>query len=351
MRPVRDRYADRTALASDAWERVIAPVWSSSMSAVIHSADSGDATGLAAALAPFTHPDTVHRAAGELLMVAAHDADLRGVLHEHALTPLAQVLSTRTPTEAQRAGIRGYVVICALGLLMESWRSTARDVDLTGPLESLARALRSPVSPTPLPDERAEHLDEGAVIDTGDALWDAVLRSTLRQVGTNGYEAATVEAIVAEAGCSQTVLFRHYPTKAEAFFDATRRMVGPATELNLAFQQRMAAEHSPGIAEALMLQEFMRPERSVERVIGIEQYRLAWHNPHLRAGLEAEQRVAQDRYLASLGDVPAQEAQARLHMEFALGMGPVLLGQLLPDSRSIPFDVVSVPFLEMDISG
>lgn len=344
VRPVRDRYSDRIQLAHAAWDRVIAPSWSRSMERVLDCATAGDVPALASALAPFLHPDPAHRAAGELLLIAAHDDDVRAVVAAAALRPLEEALD---PAQSRtRAAARSYAVMLALGLMLESWRSTAEGVDITTPLTRLAAVLHEPGEPVSLPPDRATHLDEGPVIDTGDSMWDAVLVATLRQVGTRGYEAATVEAIVSEAGCSQSVLFRRYATKSDAFFDATRRMVGAAMELNVAYQQRVATEHSPGIAEAVMMREFMRAGREVERIISLEQYRLAWHDEQLRAAVAAEQAPVQAAYLASLSHISEDEAQARLHLELAIGMGTVLLSQLVPASWHLPYDAITVPLID-----
>lgn len=344
--PVRDRYPDRLALAAAAWDQALASTWSDTMSAVIDAADAADPRDLAEALQPLLKPAAELRAAGELLLVAAHDEQVRTLVTDLALAPLARSLSPALAGSPERAAVRGYVVMLALGLLLESWRSHAPDVDLAIPLEGLVTVLRAPAASRPLPPDRAAYLDQGPMIDTGDPLWDAVLRATLRQIGTYGYEAATVEAIVSEAGCSETVLFRRYATKADAFLDATRRMVGAATELNVAFQQRMAEEHSPGLSEAIMMREFMLPGREVERVLGLEQYRLSWHDERMRIATEAEQAPIVAGYLESLTHLPAGEALARLHLEFAMGMGTVWLAALLPESWELPYDVVTVPLID-----
>lgn len=346
LTPVRDRYPDRLALAAAAWEQTIGPAWARSISSVIAAADAASSEGLHAALEPFLKPGRLHRAAGELLMVAAHDDAVRTVVAAQAIDPLAPLLDPSAADGPSRRAVRGYAVILALGLLMESWRSHADAVDLAAPVVDVARALRSPGTPRVLPPDSAPYLDEGPRFDTGDPRWDSLLRATLRQVGSRGYEAATVEAIVADAGCSQGVLFRRYRTKAEAFLDATRRMIGAATQLNLDYQQRIAREYSPGVAEAIMLREFMRPGREIERVIGLEQYRLAWWTPSLRAELEAEQAPAQAAYLHSVAHLPSAQALARLHLEFAMGMGPVLLAQLHAAAWQLPLDVVTVPLID-----
>ena len=61
------------------------------------------------------------------------------------------------------------------------------------------------------------------------------------------------------------------------------------------------------------MREFMRPGREVERGIGLEQFRLAWHDERMRIATEAEQVPIVAGYLESLTHLPAGEALARLH--------------------------------------
>ena len=344
-RPVRDRYSTHLQLATAAWEEVIAPVLADSLASVLSVVSSGDAHDLASAFDPFLRPDRRHRAAAEMLSLAAHNEGARAAVTA-TLTHVKEALDPSRTGGPRQAATQGYAVMLALGLLMEFWRKGTHELDLTSSLVALASVLENPAEPVDLPPQRATHLDEAPVIDTGDPLWDAVLIATLRLVGTRGYEAATVEAIVAEAGCSQSVLFRHYATKADAFFDATRRMIGRATQLNVDYQALLVGQYSRGIAEAVMMREFMRPGREIPRIIELEQYRLAWHHETMRVYVETEQAPVHAAYLETLTDVSGVEAQARLHLELALGMGTVLLAQLIPDAWQLPYDVVTVPLLD-----
>ena len=86
--------------------------------------------------------------------------------------------------------------------------------------------------------------------------------------------------------------------------------------------------------------------REIERVIGLEQYRLTRHHEQLRADVEAEQAAVQSAYLESLAHLPQAEARARLHLELAMGMGTVLLSQLVVNSWQLPYDVITVPLID-----
>lgn len=346
IRPVRDRYPDRSALIAAIWaDEVRAPLLAS-FREVVDAADQVDEKALLAGFRSLTSPSVHPRAATEILIVAAHDPATSTLITADLGNELSGWLNPRSRGGSAGAATRGYVIMVALGLILESWRADARKVILDAEVAALCRALRSPAKAQRLPTESADHLEGEPVWDTGEPAWDAVLRATLRQVGHRGYDGATVESIAAEAGYSQTVLFSRYPTKRDAFLDATHRMFAAATELNFAYQQRIAARYSPGIAEAVMLREYMKPGRELARTIGLEQYRLAWHDREMRSALEVEQADFRRHYRKAHPELNDTQFRARLHMEHAIGMGPVLLAQLDPTAWRLPYDVITVPLVD-----
>ena len=256
---------------------------------------------------------------------------------DSALTPARGTLSR---TDAAR---HAYLLILALGLLLEGRRPGVADLDLTPVLRDTAAALSHPTAPARLPTASATHLDAGAVFATGDPAWDRLLQASLDEIGARGYDAATVDVIARASGSSQGLLFGRYATKRDLFLDATRRMLGEATELNVAFQLRIGESHSLGIAEAVMLREWMDPRRFALRTIGLEQYRVGWHDPEMQAAMDAEQAPVIEPLLAMWSaDGPAL-GLARVHLARAGGMGPLLLADLHPESYRLPYDVVTVP--------
>lgn len=285
-------------------------------------------------------------AAMELLVASTYEPALHAAIHSTLGDDLDRWLTSGTAERRSIAATHGYVTMLAFGLVLESWRPGVRQLALQAEMQRVATALASPSRARRLPTDGARHLDESAVIDTGDVLWDSMLRAVLTQVGTRGFEAATVQSIAAEAGCSETVLFRRYATKREAFLDATRRMFGAATALNVTYQRNVAARHSPGVAEAIMLREFLRPGRDLARIIGLEQHRLAQHDPLMREALEYEQRGFRKSFTAEHPQLTTAQVSARIHLEFVLGMGPVLLAQLHPPAWELALDTVTVPLLD-----
>ena len=352
--PARARFTDRNGLAAALWRERLADRLQGALADVVAlvghrgDVDAGPLTSarLASTLAPFVAPDQTMRCAVELVIVARYEPvvgtavreSLDPVLHD-ALTPIRGRL---TRADAAR---RAFLLMVALGLLLEGRRPEAARIDLSPVLRTMAEALSSPVAPARLPATSAVHLDAGAVFATGDRAWDRLLQASLDEIGSRGYDAATVDVIARASGSSQGLLFGRYATKRDLFLDATRRMVGEATALNVAYQERIAQTHSLGIAEAVMLREWMDPRRLCLRTIGLEQYRVGWHDPEMQAAMDAEQAPVVDRLLAMWSAEGGRAAGlARVHLARAVGMGPLLLADLHPPAHLLPYDVVTEPW-------
>jgi hypothetical protein len=104
-----------------------------------------------------------------------------------------------------------------------------------------------------------------------------------------------------------------------------------------------------GIAEAMIIREFQRPEFERDRGLGFEVHRTAWHNKDLR---KMTMRVFEE---ANLAERPpeirvghAKDFAAMLIWEIALGLGVAYLPVLNPEVWTLPYDVVTVPFLGND---
>ena len=345
--PARARFTDRNGLAVALWRERLAQPVTSTLGDVLGLVAAGrtvDAADLGAALAPLVSPERTLCCAVELMIVARYEPALRaavtaslGPLLDEALTPARGRLSR---TDAARSA---YLLILALGLLLEGRRQGVADLDLTPVLRDTATALSNPTAPARLPAASATHLDAGAVFATGDPAWDRLLQASLDEIGARGYDAATVDVIARASGSSQGLLFGRYATKRDLFLDATRRMLGEATELNVAFQLRIGESHSLGVAEAVMLREWMDPRRFSLRTIGLEQYRVGWHDAEMQAAMDAEQAPVIDSLLAMWSTAGRAIGLARVHLARAGGMGPLLLADLHPEAYRLPYDVVTVP--------
>jgi AcrR family transcriptional regulator len=345
---VLDRYPSRAQAVVAAWKYLLAPPLLEALDACVgilaqDEELSGDDLG--DVLAPFVHPGPELRAAIEVLLVARYEPRIALAVHdvlnerlEAWLAPRRGILSR---TDAAR---HAFVLTLALGLLIETRRHLPDEIpDLRQELADVAAALSMPSAPVRLPAAQARHLLEPPTFDLDDPALESLLVATLREIGSHGFEGATLKTIAAEAGYTTGLIFRRYDSKLSLSLDATQRMLTNAERANEAFLASVAASSSLAVADATMTREFMRPELREMRTITFEQYRLSWHNE----GMQESFRATQEEFARSLVEhehgLSRQQALSRSFVSLARGAGIPLLADLYPPAAGLPFDVVTIP--------
>jgi AcrR family transcriptional regulator len=349
---VLERYGDRTGAVVSAWTERLAPVARQALGEVLHAVGApGSVTeprSLLAGLRPFFSPDESMRAVAEVLLVARYVEPLAdavaaslGTDLDAWLTPLGSRLSK------EQAARHAMTVIVAVGMLVEA-RTGHRIAsnDLQGEVEAFSRALDAEVTAVKLPATRAMHLAVRPVLEDADPALLNLLTATLAEVGERGYEAATVTRIARASGYTKGLLFGRYANKRELFLDATNRGLAGAAQANEAFQQRVAATTTPGIADAVITRETMRPELKSMRTITTEQFRLAWHDEDMRATFSALQDTLTRDYRAAAPHLTTGQARGHIFFELARGIGMGIVADLHPTAWKLPYDIVLVPFID-----
>ena len=339
-------------MAAALWRQRISETFFQRLAAVVEATprpeDDVDAAGEAqaqrmlAAMRPFQDHDHVMLAASELLVMARFDWQVSEAVARTwaawADAWLQPVPGALTPAQAAR---NGFAISVALGLLVMGRGVPSPPAPVEGPLVDLVRALSVRAQPQPLPPERAEHLDLGAVFDTDDPAWDALLQATLDEVGTRGYDGATLEIIARSAGYSRGIIQNRYSSKKEIVLDATRRMLAAAVVLNDSYIRVITETYGAGLADAALMREFMDPSRRLIRSISFEQIRLAWHDPEVAAAMAAEVESARAMTGRSASGIESAAADSAWHFALSAGQGAALLADLHPHAASLPFDVVT----------
>jgi len=318
------------------------------------------ATRLTRALEHFVRPGTELRAASELLVMSQFDS----ALAESVQAEVGEVVATwcspkrknrrrRTHEEVNEIEARGqqsavaaarrtFLVATALGLLFATERAGVSALDLFGEAELLMAALAVRIQPGSMPSSRGGHLETSLHFDTGDAALDALLQATLEEVARVGYDAATTSGIGRAAGRSEGLIFARYPSKVEMFADASARQTAKGWRENEAFAHRINETHAPGMADAVLMREIMRPDLRHVRAASLEHLRLARHDDRLREVLwsELDKLVADE--LSRDPNWERGSSAAHLHMSVALGLGVTVLPLLAPDAWQLPFHHVTI---------
>lgn len=353
-RTVSDRVHDRSGLAAWVWSQRLAPVVLDALSTLVQAmtpdaAEAAvDAQRLGQAMDAFTTPEERMRAAAELLIVATFDPQLHLAVHDTVGAALAQWL-TPTPglVSDGDAARRGYVIATALGLLLEARRQEGVRVDLTAEWQQLCAGLSAPDADLALqqkvPEVHFAHWDGAFDFATGDPALDLLLQATRDEIGTKGYDAATIDSIVAASGRTKGLLFGRYPSKKQLFIDVTDRYSKGMYDLNEQAWAQMLQTMTPPIAEAVLLREYMRPGREHLWVFALEQSRLAWHDPDMRQAVATSMADAIAQRVASDPTRSPAQWQATLFVAAAQGVGTMLLGSCYNQAWTLPYQVITVP--------
>lgn len=350
--PILERYGDRTGVVIAAWRERLAPVMRAALAELVGTIDarggSTDPDAFASALRAFFDPGESMRAAIEVILVARYVEALDAAVRECIATDLDSWITPHAgrPTRAQAAR-HAAAISLALGLLIEA--RTGHPIlteEISDDVSTFAAALNAHATPVKLPATRAMHLAAPPDFGSDDPALAALLTATLEEISTYGYEASTVQRIGRASGHTKGLIFARYGSKLDLVTDATDRMLALAAEANGAFLVELASQYSPGIADATMTREFMRPELAEVRTVTTEQYRLAWHHERMHAKFEALQDAVT---AANQAEFPSRsEAQARgltaMGLARAIGMG--VLADLHPTAWQLPHDVVSVPLID-----
>ena len=350
QRPVTNRFADRSELAVATWRERSAPVLLAVLEQALSSAGllpgEVSAARFQTAMQRLARPDTALQAALELLIMSSFDQTLAAEVQQGAAAEVHVWCTPQRgkPTRALAAR-RAYLLIVAFGLIAVSRRPGSEQVDLAKEFDSLFRALQSDASPQPLPKAHLPHLADDIPFNTGDHIHDALLTSVLRLVGTSGYDGASTVRIARDAKVAEANIFLRHASKLDLFIDASARHQAYGFPANAEFQHRMEDEYGPGVTEAVMIREILRPEFRYQRAINVEELRVSWHNDGLLRKQEEQFQSFVDQQSAANPDWPSTLSAARVHVGLATGYGVGLLSILEPKAGNLPFDVVTVPLL------
>lgn len=344
-RTLQNRYPSTSALAVDVWRLRCAPPLQAALDDVLACASEAE---LAKALSRINRLTHEQRAGLELLVISQFDGVLKetidNTLGQHVRTALHVGADAASRATAAR---RAFLLSLALGLAFASRVNQGEDVDLTSEVASLYAGLQVSRDPLVLPKQPASYLRNDPEFDTDDPTLNALFGAVLAQVGTNGFERASVDRIAAAAGFTTGALFARYSTKLELFIDATRRQQAMAMPAAQEYMVSMSAAHGAGVGDALNIRESQRPALAHLRAIGLEQLRVSLHNDGLRKARQQEIDLFVESHLGVDPHSDEAAVRASVYVAVAIGIGIAVLPLLDPDCWSLPYDVVTVPLAQL----
>jgi AcrR family transcriptional regulator len=367
IRPVRDRFAIRGALAAGVWQERAWPALLDAFTQALRGAGLADASEALvadatvhresdhtqadeqtffAAMDAFARPNAELKAAAELAIIAEFQPELRSAVQQTATPLLHFWVDPNVAGGPTRAAKRAYLLALALGLLAASHRPSATTIDLHPFWRRLLRVIGLDRDPVALPTEpRPPHL-QFIPFATGDAITDDLLRTTIDHLGEFGFEGAALGALADAAGYSEGAIFSRYPSKEALFVDAINRHQDIAFAGFREYLAQLEQTYGAGIAEAVAIRDAMRPEERRLGVIDMERGRMAWHSPALLQAEEERLQALATQVLVEDPEHPDFSDAAHLHAARAAGLGISFLPLLVGNAWDLPYDVITIPLAE-----
>jgi AcrR family transcriptional regulator len=352
IRPVRDRYPTRGALAAAAWNEVAGPALRDALAAALDSAGLRDQPAAESPFESAMHalaiPSAQLRAAAEFAVVSCFEPLLREAVDATLGVSVRTWLDPTAPEGPACAAKRGYLVALALGMLATAQRPGISEWDFGAEGQRLLAVFAAERQPIPLPDEpRPPHL-AFIPFDTGDETTDSLLRAAIDHLGRNGYERSLLSSVADAAGVSEASVFVRYPSKEAFLVDAVNRHQDIAMPSQREYLGHLDQAYGTGIAEAIAIRGTMHPSERIINVIEMERARLTWHRPNIAA---ADEDRLQQLIQGILDQDPANAEfsdPARVHLARSLGIGVSFLSLIDDAAWQLPYDVITIPMSETD---
>ncbi len=346
------RFTGKPALAVAVWrDRLVNPllkILEESLTAGGLLSTQASASDFEASLSSAAKPSQELLASVELLIISLFEKELQDEIKRDFSK---QIINWCTPKsgKATRAicAKRAYVIMLVLGYILASRiPSDKESIKVRVTSYNLFESLQEVREPETLPNFTFTHLDEEIDFETGDPALEALFNATIKTVGARGFDGASINAIANAARYTEGLLFARFKTKLELFLAATHASNVIGLRKNNAAMLKIQQGHSFGIAEAVMMRESLKPGIERGRALHMEQLRVAWAVPDLKATIVKEIedfiKTAQNERNYWAGD----DAFNFIHYSYALGLGLSLLATINPNAYQLPFSVVTSPMEE-----
>ena len=175
---------------------------------------------------------------------------------------------------------------------------------------------------------------------------DPRIDHALASIGTIGYHRTRLIDIATKTGVSEGFILIRFTTKLGLMRAVIDAGYAEGYQAFIDYQERIAAEHGPGIAEATAWRQYLDPNISDRQTLGMETDRLSLFNPAMRDTTFPQDLAVLDQQLATTPDTDPNTATGRIHLDFASGHGLPITALLLPEAWTLPFNTITEPYLQ-----
>ena len=235
-----------------------------------------------------------------------------------------------------------YVFFCQiiLGALLH-FRSHLLDRDLL--VERLHQLLVLGISPSaivPIPEVDASYIRE-QFVSPEQSPHSELMNACLTCVAENGFAATTTKMIAKQALVSEGKLFSYFPTKLDLFLEAISNQVEQGFMVNFKHTTIWAELYGTGVAAAILVREYQRPDLDLARALQIEYLRLSWHRSEIfDKRLKHIHKVLIDLGVENV-DAIGPEQNIELMLSAAGPMGAMIVARLDREAFKLPYAVVT----------
>lgn len=347
-RPARGSGRSRVDLARRVWvERAGPPLVAAlkgCLSGLEQARARGDRAPLVAAFAACRVRSVALDAGVELLIRACFDEELaRVVIGQLAAEAIPRVSPSLASDEATAARA-SYAGCLSLGLLM---LARSEGMQMAGLPQALDRQADALLCPTGVATIAAVHVKDPVRPDylaPTDPQLDRLLKATVDRLTRVGFDELRVAEVARAAGCTEGLIYRRYAGKQALALDAMRRHYEAMYPFDGNHAERLRATYGLGLAQAMMLREYLGPSQRTTRLLVMEQLRMTWNDPQLMsrtmAALDAQ------RAIRLAGPTRRFQGASDHFLEYALTRGAAVMSMLVPQIDRLPYEVISLPVSE-----
>ena len=330
-----NRYLDSNDFALDLWFEELQGILFTAIDKCISALrEERPGIAFARAMKAFVHPEPRLIAAIELVLAAQFNTEPLSEISSLTSRFLSDRVLVSDHVTPEQATVAATICFEAFGLALLSSRPWTAQSSPRERLIQFGEALLKASPSAPLPEFDSEYLRQ-PLPSSGDPRLDHLLTVVEEVIGTIGYHRTTVAMVCRAADVSSGFVFSRFATKFDLFAAVIDRAWSERFRETAALTTRLGTDYGPGVAEALVWRELMRPSVTIPRAIYLETNRLMRYDPAM-ANLMAieDQRLFTRRGIAA--PIPSV-----INVRRSIGLGIAFVARLVEDVRDLPFGCVT----------
>ena len=197
-----------------------------------------------------------------------------------------------------------------------------------------------PAEVVPVPEVDASYI-RGSFVVPEQSAHHELMNACLSCVAQNGFANTTTKMIAKKALVSEGKLFAYFPTKIDLFLEAISYQIENGFLVNFQHITKWTELYGSGVAAAILLREYQRPDLDVERALQIECVRLSWQRPEIfDKRLKHINKALIDLGVEKIDEIGAEQ-DVELMLSISASTGAIVIARLDRDAFKLPYVAVT----------